>query len=732
MPLQGSGAMSFADVYNEMTGESLTNPPISITAAELGQLQNSANQTIPLNTYYTPRPDGNLPTIFPTEWYLYCQRCNAPNSYLTIGKSAPSGGNLNQVFSYFLTITNNGTTATTAPIQISDYLQEGLVYINYVGSGWSINVQQYSIDVNRYSYNVFGTYNGVLQPNGVLVLEIRVNPTITKTYNNYASVSGGGESVSKSSNTTTTLIGGSQTWTSSKSKIVVRTFQKNNCDVNGIGSYVDVYSPSFMATYTSSISQGDADTNANNNANTLCNNWLDANGQNEANSRGTCQYGHPQITLSKIMPGSFNVNQSGSVTIIAKIIGISTSGQLVITDNIPSGFVFVSMNSLPGDFSYSINGNILTFTCNNILNDGYIGQFVFTIRAITIGNYTNVATAYGGNILNNSATSNSVTSYIYGDPTFTFSVDSFNENAKFPRPINAVPTDQAYYVYRLTIGNQDSTNSTLLAMKITLPDHLRIIDHVSVFINETYFYYSEGLIPNELLIFQRNNITIPVGQYIFYVRINLVIDYYRMSSISQPESGRPGDNLIINSSGISVPRRQFTNFKGYVGGTQVHEDTRSIDWANNYQILATAIAKDRNPDTIVPDSTNDMTWAYSINGVTNFSQQFPLTYDYGTNIFTAVGNMYALNPVRDSLIPNINTDYPYQTGSMFSIRIYYRIYHQGRHIVSPYINPNGSWFQLYEPYEEININKTFNEPKLRNIEFKILMNTDGTYQYWPS
>ena len=159
MPLQGSGEMSFADVYNEMTGESQSNPPISITAAEQGQLQNSNGQTIPLNQYYTPRPDGSLPTVFPTEWYLYCQRCNIPNPYLTISKSAPTGGNLNQAYSYYLTIVNNGTTATTAPIQISDYFQEGLNFITHSGDGWNITVQQYSIDVGRFSYNVFGTYN---------------------------------------------------------------------------------------------------------------------------------------------------------------------------------------------------------------------------------------------------------------------------------------------------------------------------------------------------------------------------------------------------------------------------------------------------------------------------------------------------------------------------------------------------------------------------------------------
>ena len=268
-------------------------------------------------------------------------------------------------------------------------------------------------------------------------------------------------------------------------------------------------------------------------------------------------------------------------------------------------------------------------------------------------------------------------------------------------------------------------------MRITLPSHLRIVDHVSVFINETYFYYSQGLVPNELLIFQRNNVTVPVGQYIFYVRINLVIDYYRMSSISQPESGRPGDNLIINSNSQVVPRRQFTNFKGFVGGTQLHEDNRSIDWANNYRFLGTATCRDTNQNSVVPDYTNDMTWAYQINGTNNFSQQFPLTYNAGINLFTAVGNMYAINPVRDSKLRQINTDYPYQTGSMFSIRIYYRIYHQGRHITSAYVNPGGSWVQIFEPYEEINIDILANEPKLRNIGFKLILNPNGTYRYWP-
>jgi hypothetical protein len=725
MPLQADGEMTFTQVYNEITGESLVNPTISISVAELGQLQNSSGDIIPLNQYYTPRPDGNLPTVFPTEWYLYCQRCNQPTPYLTIGKTAPTSVNLDTQFVYDIVLTNNGTSPTAGTITVVDTLQANLQFLGSGGSAFNVSVN---------GQVVTATYTGVIPVNGQVSLYIYVKTTTQGTYYNYASVSGGGETVTKTSNTTTTGIA-QVTFTSSVTKRLVRTIQKNDCGQYGVGSNQEVYSPFFTATYTSSISQQDADTNANNQATALCNQWLDANGQSIANQYGTCSYGYPNMTLGKSMPGAFNINQSGTVRIQMRILANPTNGQIVMSDVLPSGFEFVSMVDVPSPFSSSVSGRTVTFTTSNSLPIDYFAEFVFTIRALTVGNYTNFASAYGGNIINNYAQSNTVSTYIFGAPTFDFTSDVFNQSALFPKPINAIPTDEAYYVYRLTIGNQPSTNSSLVSMRITLPGHIRIVDHVSVFIDENYFYFSQGLVPNELLIFQRNNVTVPVGQYIFYVRINLVIDYYRMSSISQPETGRPGDNLIINSNSQVVPRRQITNFKGFVGGTQVNEQNQSIDWANNYQFLATATCRDTNQNSIAPIDTNNLTWDYSINDKNNPSQQFPLTYDSGTNIFTAVGNMYAPNPVRDSwtpstLIPEINTNYPYQDGTMFGIKIYYRIFHEGRHITTAYVNPGGNWIQLFDASEDIYIDKASNEPKLRNVGFKIILNPNGTYRYW--
>ena len=714
MPLQGSGEMSFADVYNEMTGESQSNPPISITLAELGQLQNSSGQTIALNQYYTPRPDGNLPTVFPTEWYLYCQRCNVPAPYITISKTAPTSVNSGVEFAYRLTIANNGQVNSSGDIIVRDYIPNGLSFVRYERDtpawGFSISGQQ-----------VTATFTSTLPVGFGAVITIYVTTNTQGTYSNYASVEGGGETITKTSNTVYTGVGGVPTWTSSVEKRLVRPIQKNNCDAYGIGSFQEVYSPFFTATYTSTISQADADTNANNQATDLCNQWLDANGQAVANSSGTCQYDYPQMTLSKTMPGAFNLNQSGEVEIVMRTLGAATSGQIVMFDDLASGFEYVSLITKPDIFDLNIYGRSVTFTTNASLQAGYFGQFKFLVRAITVGNYTNFAAAYGGSILNNNATSNTVSTYIFGEPSFSFTSNVNNNSFIHAAPINATPTDEAYYNYIITIGNQPSTNSTLLAARITLPGHLRIVDHVSVFINETYFFYSQGLVPNELLIFQRNNVTVPVGQYLFAVRINLLINYYRMSTVVQPISGRPGDNLIVNSSGQVVPRRQITNFKGFVSGSEVDNRNSSIDWANNYTFLPTFSTTDGR----TPNSVSGLTWSYSINDVNNFSAQFPINYINGQ--FFASNEAYAINPVRDSWTPatpfvKINVDYPYQDSSTFGIRIYYKIFHQGNHIVSV--------SQVYQPYDGITINKADNEPKYRNTTFQIYVDANGNYIYW--
>jgi uncharacterized repeat protein (TIGR01451 family) len=718
MPLQGSGEMSFADVYNEMTGESQSNPTISISAAELGQLQNSSGQTIALNQYYTPRPDGSLPTVFPTEWYLYCQRCNIPNPYLTISKSGATAGNLNQSFSYYLTITNNGTTATTAPIQISDYLQEGLVYITYGGEGWNINVVQVSIDVGRFSYNVFGTYNGVLQPNGVLTLQIIVQPNISTTYYNYATVSGGGEAISKTSNTTTTLIGGAESWTSSVTKRLVRTIQKNDCGQYGVGSNQEVYSPFFTATYTSTISQQDADTNANTNATALCNQWLDANGQSVANQYGTCTFGYPNMTLSKSMPGAFNINQSGTVTISMRILANATSGQIVMSDVFPDGFEFVSMGQIPSPFSASVNGRTVTFTTSNSLPIDYFGVFTFIIRAIAFGNYTNFASAYGGNIINNYAQSNTVASYVFSTPSFAFTrvIDNQIYYNGTGLNNNAAPTDSIYNGNVLTINNFPSTNDSKVRIEFELPVPFRVVDDVQVYYNTDYFTFSQGSAFNIVVFNQKDNVTVPVGQYGFYIFFSLPITYYRMSTVSQDEDLRDDDNLVIDALNITVPRKRVTLNRNYVNNTLIESGNITTIWSNNYSFLPIFF----EPLGRIPNDVNGLTYTYSVNSQANYSQPQPMGFI--NQQFFAYSPIYVVNPTRDTKNGVVNTSYPYYNNEFFGIVIFYRIYKDGNLIKSDLIDMN--------PYHLTQIDRTHNEPKYRNTTFNFLVDFNGEYIYW--
>lgn len=706
MPLQGSGEMTFTQVYNEITGESLVNPTISISVAELGQLQNSSGQTIPLNQYYTPRPDGNLPTVFPTEWYLYCQKCNVPNPYITISKSAPSSANISTAFSYSITLTNNGTTATNGTITITDTLQSNLSYVSS-GGGFNVTVNGQLITA---------TFSGAVDVGIQITLIINVQSSVAGAYYNYASVSGGGENITKTSNTTTTNVA-QVYFNSSVTKRLVRTIQKNDCGEYGVGSFQEVYSPFFTGNYQSTISQGDADYYANINATDLCNQWLDANGQGVANQYGTCQYGYPQMSLSKTMPGAFNLNQSGEVEIIMRTLGAATSGQVVMFDDLPSGFEYVSLIFKPDIFDVNIYGRSVTFTTNSSLQAGYYGQFKFLVRAITVGNYTNFASAYGGNIFNNYAQSNTVSTYVFGAPSFSFSRGTINNS--FVKQSVAAPTDDVYFYETITIGNNPSTNSSLIQVLILLPTHLRVIDDVSVFINETYFTFSQGALPYIIIISQRENISVPVGQYTFYVRINLLIDYYRMSTIVQPIEGRPGDNLIINSSSTEVTRRQVTSFYNYISGNQVSVLSTSLDWANNYQFIPSFTTTNNR----IPNDVNGLTWSYAINNNDNHSPQYPMFYDSGINRFFGLNYAFAVNAVRDtwtseSIVPVINSTYPFYDSTVFEYRIFYQIYYQGNKIYS----------ENYAPvYVSVIINKANNEPKFKTINLKINVLSNGLY-----
>jgi len=709
MPLQGSGEMSFADVYNEMTGESQANPTISITLAELGQLQNSSGQTIPLNQYYTPRPDGNLPTVFPTEWYLYCQRCNIPNPYITISKSAPTSSNVNTTFSYIITLTNNGTTATNGTITITDTLQSNLTYVSS-GGGFNVTVNGQLIT---------GTFSGTVDVGIQISLIINVQSSVAGAYYNYASVSGGGENITKTSNTTTTNVA-QVYFNSSVTKRLVRTIQKNDCGDYGTGSFQEVYSPFFTGNYQSIISQEDADYYANINATDLCNQWLDANGQGVANQYGSCVFLRPQITLSKSMPSNFNLNETADITIVLRNFNAATSGTVTLADFIDYGFEFVGAINTPSPFTFSLTGRTVVYTTNDSLGANYEGVFIFRVRGAIIGSWDNSANVQNSSIQNSNADSNTVTAIITGSPTFSFSSgtenNSFNPNLS---PKHAAPTDEAYYFETLTINNAPSTNTTIPKMEFILPANFTVINDISAFYDSGYFVFSQGSQSNIAVFEQRNDVTVPQGQYAFYIRINLPIDYFRMSTTSSNENARPNDTLIIDAISSSVSRRLTTAINNYLNNS--YQDTRypEIIWSNNYKFFPQFVMCNGNNL-----SDNDgLTYSFSVNYPYNFSEQLNIN-ELNNQFF---GNfIYVVNPTRDTNPGVLDSNYPHQSSTnppeeMFGIFIYYKVYYYGIQI--RLCNNQNDGIDRHETY----INRTYNEPKSRPTTFRISKNGNGRY-----
>jgi len=197
MALQSAGQMSFADVYNEITGESLPNPPISITLAELGQLQNASGQTIPLNQNSPYKPDGVLPTVFPDEWYRYCQTCGVPKPFLQISKASTPTANAGEFFNYLLTVTNNGETSTSGNVYIYDTIPNNIIISSVTGSNMTYTVS---------GQNVTITYTGGLGVGQSVQFYIIVKTFYSGTFYNQASCNGGGDNTTRYSNTTATTV----------------------------------------------------------------------------------------------------------------------------------------------------------------------------------------------------------------------------------------------------------------------------------------------------------------------------------------------------------------------------------------------------------------------------------------------------------------------------------------------------------------------------------------------
>ena len=712
MPLQSGGQMSFADVYNEITGESLSNPLISITQAELGLLQNSSGQTIPLNQESTKKPDGNLPTVFPTEWYEYCQVCFQPKPFITISKSAPSQAFNGQELAFTITITNNGQATTNGTITVQDTLQNNINFLSVSGTNWSASTQGQVVTC---------LFTGILAVGQSASFIIYTTTYVNGTYYNYANVVGGGDTIVKYSNTTATNVI-TQTFTSTTTLRLDRNFQRNNCGNYGTGTIEQIFSPYFTRSYTSFISQNDADTRSYALAYNDANDWLNVNGQNQANSQGSCSYNYPILQLNKTMSDvSLNVNSESDVTINVQIFNQNTSGTLNITDTLFGNLRYVTLIGFPLGWSITVVGQTVTLSTSQSLPNGYNQDLVFRVRAVATGNFSNRANGNGGSIVNNFAESNEVNGTVVGSPNYSLTTNSINNTYSINNKL-CVPTDDAYYQAFITINNS-SSNNDLLVVQAFMINGINTSDCL-FFYNDTYFdAFPYG---SFVQFVAKNGPSIPVGQYEFRIKFNLFMDFYRGFEYSEGEGSR--SNVTRNDTGQVLSRNQSINFVFYKNNVYQSESQAQLRWANNYFIRPIFRFADKTTNQTVPNTFSNLFVAYN-NYYLDISD---IGFQFANNRGFVYPDLPYFNPVRDNFNSGNNPlpyDYRYPTfvngrpGFSIDTQIQLRQRYDPLNSDRVVIKSDAGFPNLL-----INIDSEFNEPKVRILEIKINV-VNGQLEY---
>lgn len=198
---------------NTMTGGSLTTLtivgwngtqwveiPSTIDASQLLQNTSATAFTGSTSTFSTGSITTNA-AIVPSSFSVYTLASKSSVD-LTINKSAPASVPANTNFAYTLTITNNGTVSTTGNITVQDNLPTGIAFLTGTGSGWSCSANGQLVTCTTPTSIVAG---------GNIMITLNVAATVAGTYNNTATVIGGGDpsATAKSSNTVTTIVGSS-------------------------------------------------------------------------------------------------------------------------------------------------------------------------------------------------------------------------------------------------------------------------------------------------------------------------------------------------------------------------------------------------------------------------------------------------------------------------------------------------------------------------------------------
>jgi len=116
---------------------------------------------------------------------------------LTIGKSGPATATQGTNFAYTLAVTNTGDVATSGVITVTDTLPAGLTFVSGSGGGFTCSASGQTVTC---------TSSTAIASNGTATITLSVNPTTNGVKANTASVVGGGDTTSATSNTANTTV----------------------------------------------------------------------------------------------------------------------------------------------------------------------------------------------------------------------------------------------------------------------------------------------------------------------------------------------------------------------------------------------------------------------------------------------------------------------------------------------------------------------------------------------
>lgn len=430
---------------------------------------------------------GSCVSVTPGTGYIVC----LPE--LIVSKTGPATGTVGSNYNYTLSVSNNGVAPTSGVVTVTDVLPSGLTFVSGSGNGWSCTGNGQTVTCT--------TSSSVLPASSASIINLTVTPTQTGSFDNTASVLGGGDNTSSVSNKVTTVVSNPSTpnlviskagpstatvgtnydytltvnntgtastngglvtvtdiiptgltfvagtgtgWSCTASGQTVTCTTNNVILVNGSSNIILTVNPTATGTVNNTanvVGGGDNTTSPSNVVPTLIN-----------------AAPMPNLVLVKIGPSTATVGTNFTYTLTVNNTGTAaTNGSVSVTDAIPAGLSFVS--GIGTGWTCSAVGQNLTCTTTNPILVNGSSSIILTVNPLSSGTVINNASVVGGGDTTPSQ-SNDVTTNINAAPT---------PNLIIAKSGPATGTVGTNYNYTLTVNN---TGTLATSGVITITDAL--------------------------------------------------------------------------------------------------------------------------------------------------------------------------------------------------------------------------------------------------------------------